>query len=89
MKLAYVVVTIAIGVATGLAVLLAFARVGHARRVGLYPAKGKASMDDVRRLASSGHVTLAISAYREVHHVGLKEAKRAVEGIVASGGRVE
>ncbi|MEM7435776.1 MAG: ribosomal protein L7/L12 [Myxococcota bacterium] len=43
------------------------------------PPTGEGTMDDVRRLASQGHKIAAIKVYREIHGVGLKEAKEAVE----------
>lgn len=49
------------------------------RRSGLLPAPGQATMADVERLAQSGARIAAIRVYREIHHVGLAEAKKAVE----------
>ena len=43
-----------------------------------FPKRG-ASMAEVERLANSGQKIAAIKAYREIHGVGLKEAKDAVE----------
>ncbi|MEM9731076.1 MAG: ribosomal protein L7/L12 [Myxococcota bacterium] len=45
------------------------------------PPRGTGTMDDVRRLVSEGHKIAAIKVYREVHGVGLKEAKEAVEAL--------
>lgn len=36
------------------------------RKAGQYPAKGKATLDDVRRLRDDGRYELALRAYREV-----------------------
>jgi ribosomal protein L7/L12 len=87
MTLVYFTAVIAISLAIG--VLLAQVRVSRARRKGIYPAKGKATMEDVRRLALSGEITFAIDVYRSIHGVGLKEAKRVVEQIGSSGGKTE
>jgi ribosomal protein L7/L12 len=51
----------------------------HARRKGIYPAKGRATEEDVKRLARSGNRVLAVRAYRELHACGLKRAKSAVD----------
>ena len=83
MGLVYVAAVLATALTIG--VLLAYVRVSRARREGLYPEQGKATMEDVKRLAFRGHVTLAISAYREIHRVSLKEAKSAVERIISAG----
>lgn len=45
------------------------------------PARGEATMDDVRRLVDEGHKIAAIKVYKEIHGVGLKEAKEAVEAL--------
>ena len=45
------------------------------------PPPGESTMDDVQRLLSEGHKIAAIKVYREVHGVGLKEAKEAVEAL--------
>jgi hypothetical protein len=54
-----------------------------ARESGLLPPNGKATMADVERLARSGHKTLAMHYYRQIHKVGPAEAKKAVEDISA------
>jgi len=46
---------------------------------GIYPETGSGSDADVRRLLESGEKIMAIRCYRELHHVGLREAKEAVE----------
>lgn len=62
--------------------------VHSARRKGVYPAKGKATMEDVRRLALSGETRLAIRAYREIHAgMGTREAKDLVDKMVTTGGK--
>ena len=53
-----------------------------ARRSGLLPPEGQATMADVERLVRSGNKIAAIRCYREIHDVGLAEAKKAVEGMV-------
>ena len=50
---------------------------------GIYPETGTASMADVKRLLDAGHSTFAIRCYREIHHVGLRDAKAAVESLRA------
>jgi ribosomal protein L7/L12 len=54
-------------------------RVAAARRSGLLPATGRATMADVERLAALGERVWAIRCYREIHSCGLAEAKHAVE----------
>ena len=49
------------------------------RRSGVLPAAGTATMADVERLVRAGERIAAIRVYREIHHVGLAEAKRAVD----------
>jgi ribosomal protein L7/L12 len=39
--------------------------------------------EDVEVLAQSGHKIAAVNAYRQLHRVGLKEAKQAVEAMLA------
>ena len=50
-----------------------------ARRSGLLPPEGRATMNDVKRLARAGQRIYAIRCYREIHGCKLAEAKRAVE----------
>ena len=57
-------------------------RIRSLRLKGLYPEPGKATMQHVENLISTGNKTLAIKAYREVHGVSLKQAKEAIENIV-------
>jgi ribosomal protein L7/L12 len=51
------------------------------RRSGLLPAAGQATMADVERLVRAGQRILAIRCYRELHHVGLVEAKKAIDDL--------
>jgi len=51
------------------------------RSRGLLPPKGSGSDDDVAALMARGEKLLAIRLYRELHGVGLKEAKKAVEAL--------
>lgn len=71
-----------IALGAGLAVLvIALIQTFKAKpRVPLPPA-GQGTMDDVRRLVAEGHKIAAIKVYREVHGVGLREAKEAVEAL--------
>jgi len=48
---------------------------------GLSPAPGQATMADVERLVRAGQRIAAIRCYREIHHVGLAEAKKAIDDI--------
>jgi ribosomal protein L7/L12 len=59
--------------------LISSKRVDRLRSHGIYPQPGAASDEDVLRLLRLGHKIDAIKCYREVHGVGLKEAKEAVE----------
>lgn len=67
--------------AMGVAVLIAQIYVRCHRRSGRYPAKGKMTSEEVRRLALSGEHFLAIRAYRELSGASLKDAKAFVEEI--------
>lgn len=51
------------------------------RRSGVLPPAGKATMADVERLVRDGERIAAIRVYREIHHVGLAEAKRAIDDL--------
>ena len=53
----------------------------QARRRGLYPDPGKATLFDVKRLITKGEMLLAISVYQEIFGVSFKEAKKAVEDL--------
>jgi ribosomal protein L7/L12 len=54
-------------------------RVDKLRDAGIYPLEGQETDADVDRLIQMGRKIDAIKVYRAVHHVGLKEAKEAVE----------
>ena len=56
-------------------------RVAALRREGMYPAAGRATMADVERLVRAGYRLWAIRCYREIHHCGLADAKKAVEDL--------
>ena len=72
------------GLALG-AVIVTSAATGAKRRLkdlrvrGIYPREGMAGDKDVLRLLQAGEKIMAIRCYREIHKVGLKEAKDAVE----------
>jgi ribosomal protein L7/L12 len=53
----------------------------NARNRGIYPKEGEESDADVIRLLKAGEKILAIRCYREIHKVGLRDAKEAVERI--------
>lgn len=71
----------------GLAGLLAIASIFTSRRdtklrkSGVLPPVGKATMADVERLIQAEQLIAAIRCYREIHHVGLRDAKDAVENL--------
>lgn len=51
------------------------------RQKGILPPKGQATMAHVEQLLEKRERILAIRVYREVHKVGLKQAKSAVEDL--------
>ena len=55
---------------------------GRLRRRDTLPPRGQGSQADVERLVSAGRKIEAIKLYREIHKVGLKEAKEAVDKLV-------
>ncbi len=59
-------------------------RVMVARRSGLLPEAGKATMADVERLVRENERILAIRCYREIHRCSLKDAKRAVNNLTST-----
>ena len=58
--------------------------INDARRKGLYPERGKATMFDVRRFVVEGQKELAIRVYREIIKSNYKDAKKAVEELEKS-----
>jgi len=56
----------------------------QARKKGLYPQKGKATMFDVRAFLLQGEKEVAIRVYREIFNVGLSEAQKSVEELERS-----
>ena len=56
-------------------------KIKRAQASGLYPKRGQGTDEDVKRLLSHGQKIMAIKLYREIHDVGLKDAKEAVERI--------
>ncbi len=74
----------------GLALVISAVRKGEsgqqARLRELLPNPGQPpTLEDVRRLAQAGEKIMAIKLYREIHNVGLKEAKDEVEKMARSG----
>jgi len=61
------------------AFVFAALRDSAARRSGLLPSAGKATMADVERLLRAGERIYAIRCYREIHGCGLAEAKKAID----------
>ncbi|HTV43529.1 MAG TPA: hypothetical protein VMF08_23400 [Candidatus Sulfotelmatobacter sp.] len=51
------------------------------RRSGILPPAGQATMADVERLVRAGERIAAIHVYREINHVGLAEAKKAIDDL--------
>ena len=65
-----------------LAALFISQRDSSLRRSGVLPPAGQATMADVERLVREGQHIHAIRVYREIHpHVGLAEAKKAVDDL--------
>ena len=58
------------------------AKTRRARESGLLPPPGQGSDSDVERMAAQDQKIQAIKLYREIHGVGLKEAKEAVEVLI-------
>ncbi len=56
----------------------------RARKKGLYPPAGRATLFDVKRLLTSGEKAVAIQVYRQIYRVGFKEALKAVEELEKS-----
>jgi len=52
--------------------------INYARKKGLYPPKGKATMFDVRDLIMRGERELAVRLYCEIFSTNYKAAKKAV-----------
>ena len=57
------------------------ARTERLRDTGLLPPAGQGTAADVERLIRERRKIGAIKLYREIHGVGLKEAKEAVESL--------
>ena len=58
-------------------------QIAAARRSGIYPEHGKATMADVERLLRLGNRPWAIRCYRELNKIGLAEARKAVDEMAA------
>lgn len=55
-------------------------QIQRAKEKGMWPAEGQIPTDeDVKRLAKGGQKLLAIKLCRQIHGIGLAEAKAAVE----------
>ena len=54
-------------------------KIQRLREAGMFPQKGQETDSDVDRLLQHGYKNEAITVYRFVHRVGLKEAKEAVD----------
>jgi len=61
-------------------------RVHQARKKGIYPAKGKSTLFDVRRLIECGEPQLAVWLYAEIFRCGWHEAWRAVQELARGMG---
>jgi hypothetical protein len=42
---------------------------------------GHVKTEDIQRLVADGQISLAMRAYRELHHCGLKQTKKAIAQI--------
>ena len=49
----------------------------QARRKGIYPVSGKATLFDVKRLLEMGEKVLAVRVYQEIFRVKVKDAQNA------------
>jgi ribosomal protein L7/L12 len=68
---------------TAIQMAITHLRIAALRRSGLYPAPGRATMADVKRLVEARQSIWAIRCYREIHpQVSLKEAKRMVDKLI-------
>lgn len=72
-----------VGAGLAFLVIFLFRQMKDRPRV-VMPNPGNGTMEDVQRLVSEGHKIAAIKIYRELHGVGLKEAKEAVEAMARS-----
>ena len=81
LEIAAVIITIVVFLVV--AEMVSRMRERRARESGLYPLPGNSSDADVERLIAAEETMLAVKLYREIHRVGLKEAKEAVDGIRA------
>jgi len=81
MKWIVVLIVVSIGViAAALSALSSRQQIARARERGLWPAMSQIPTDeDVKRLAKAGEKILAIKLCRQIHGMGLAEAKAAVE----------
>jgi len=55
------------------------------RSRGIYPQKGNETMEDVKRLALSGHKFFAIDVYCKVNKSNANEATKEVDRIISAG----
>ena len=78
MTLHWIIFVLSVAVAAGIA--LKSGRAMSRRRLGIPPA-GQATMADVERLVRADERLAAIRVYREIHHVGLAEAKKAIDNL--------
>lgn len=77
--IALIVVSVVV-ILWALAALNSRRRIAGARERGLWPTLGHIPTDeDVKRLAKAGEKILAIKLCRQIHGMGLAEAKAAVE----------
>lgn len=58
--------------------------VNQARKKGIYPEKGKATMFDVRSLIIEGEYDLAVELYRRLFRTSRRNARKAVEDLADS-----
>lgn len=58
--------------------------INQARKKGIYPDKGKATMFDVRNLIIEGEFDLAVELYRRLFKTSRRNARKAVEDLADS-----
>lgn len=58
--------------------------INQARKKGIFPDKGKATMFDVRNLIIEGEYDLAVELYRRLFKTNRRNARKAVEDLADS-----
>jgi len=79
MTLVYIAVSLAI--VFSLWVMVGEWKIRRDRARGLYPQLGQETEADIEDLLRRGEKIYAIRVYRQIHGVGLKQAKEAIESL--------